>query len=137
MVWNDGRILRQQEATMTEPFSPELVSMARELAARIQARSAGTILDVARWLVATTDDNFFGDREFQLCDQAMGIVADAYTVHLPKTGYTASAIDCPLLPRFRPLPRLPRKNGRGARRGGRMQPSLLLLRRLRPRLLPM
>lgn len=69
---------------MSEPLSPELESKAQELAARITARSAGTILDMARRLVATTDDTLFGDTEFRLRDQALGLVADAYAEHLPQ-----------------------------------------------------
>jgi hypothetical protein len=84
VVWNDGRILPQPEATMSEPLSPELESKAQELAARITARSADAILDMARRLVATTDDTLFGDTEFKLRDRALGIVADAYSEHLPQ-----------------------------------------------------
>ena len=69
---------------MSEPLSPELEAKAQELAARIQARSADAILEMARRLVATTDDTLFGDTEFALRDQAQGIVADAYAEHLPK-----------------------------------------------------
>lgn len=84
IVWNDGRLLPQQEATMPEPLSPELEAKAQELAARITARSADAILEMARRLVATTDDTLFGDTEFKLRDRALGIVADAYAEYLPK-----------------------------------------------------
>lgn len=69
---------------MSEPLSPELEQKAQELAARITARSADAILEMARRLVATTDDTLFGDTEFALRDQARGIVADAYAEHLPQ-----------------------------------------------------
>lgn len=69
---------------MSEPLSPEQEVKAQELAARIKARSADTILEMARRLVATTDDTLFGDTEFALRDQAQGIVADAYAEHLPQ-----------------------------------------------------
>lgn len=69
---------------MSEPLCPELESKARALAARIQARSADAILEMARRLVAATDDTLFGDTELKLRDQALGIVADAYTEHLPQ-----------------------------------------------------
>lgn len=69
---------------MSEPLSPELEQKAQELAARIRARSAGAILEMARPLVAITDDTLFGDTEFALRDQAQGIVADAYAEHLPQ-----------------------------------------------------
>ena len=69
---------------MSEPLSPELEAKAQELATRIKARSADTILEMARRLVATTDETLFGDTEFALRDQALGIVADAYAEHLPK-----------------------------------------------------
>jgi hypothetical protein len=69
---------------MSEPLSPEQEAKARELADRIKARSADTILEMARRLVATTDDTLFGDTEFALRDQARGIVADAYAEHLPQ-----------------------------------------------------
>jgi hypothetical protein len=68
---------------MSEPLSPEQEAKAQELAARIKARSADAILEMARRLVATTDDTLFGDTEFGLRDQALGIVADAYAEHLP------------------------------------------------------
>ena len=69
---------------MSEPLSPEQEAKAQELAARITARSADAILEMARRLVATTDDTLFGDTEFALRDQAQGIVADAYAEHLPQ-----------------------------------------------------
>jgi hypothetical protein len=69
---------------MFEPLSPELEAKAQELATRIKARSADAILEMARRLVATTDETLFGDTEFALRDQALGIVADAYAEHLPK-----------------------------------------------------
>lgn len=69
---------------MSEPLSPEQEVKAQELAARIKARSADAILEMARRLVATTEDTLFGDTEFALRDQAQGIVADAYAEHLPQ-----------------------------------------------------
>lgn len=69
---------------MTEPLSPELEAKAQELAARIAARSAADILDMARRLVSTTDATLFGDTEFALRDSALGLVAHAYAEHLPK-----------------------------------------------------
>lgn len=69
---------------MSEPLDPEREAKAQELAARIKARSADAILEMARRLVATTDDTLFGDTEFALRDQAQGIVADAYAEHLPQ-----------------------------------------------------
>lgn len=69
---------------MSEPLSPEQEAKAQELAARIKVRSADAILEMARRLVATTDDTLFGDTEFALRDQAQGIVADAYAEHLPQ-----------------------------------------------------
>lgn len=76
---------------MSEPLSPELEAQAQELAARIRARSADAILEMARRLVATTDDTLFGDTEFALRDQAQGIVADAYACHLPQKVDTPQA----------------------------------------------
>jgi hypothetical protein len=69
---------------VSEPLTPELEAKAQELAARIKVRSADAILEMARRLVATTDDTLFGDTEFALRDQAQGIVADAYAEHLPQ-----------------------------------------------------
>jgi len=69
---------------MSEPLSPELEQKAQELAARIRSRSEDSILAMARRLVATTDDTLFGDTEFALRDQALGLVADAYAEHLPQ-----------------------------------------------------
>lgn len=69
---------------MSEPLSPELEAKAQELATRIKSRSTDAILEMARRLVATTDETLFGDTEFALRDQALGIVADAYNEYLPK-----------------------------------------------------
>jgi hypothetical protein len=69
---------------MSEPLSPEQEQKAQELAARIRTRSEVSILAMARRLVATTDDTLFGDTEFALRDQALGLVADAYAEHLPQ-----------------------------------------------------
>ena len=69
---------------MFEPLSPELEQKAQELAARITTRSADAILEMARRLVATTDDTLFGDTEFALRDHALGLVAGAYAEHLPQ-----------------------------------------------------
>ena len=81
---------------MSEPLSPELEAKAQELAARITARSADAILEMARRLVATTDDTLFGDTEFALRDR--GPRPRRRCLRLPpppKSGYTTSAIDCP------------------------------------------
>jgi hypothetical protein len=78
-----GNLLRP-EVVMSEPLDPEREAKAQELAARIKARSADAILEMARRLVATTDDTLFGDTEFALRDRAQGIVADAYAEHLPQ-----------------------------------------------------
>ena len=67
---------------MSEPLSPEQEAKAQEPAARIKARSADAILEMARRLVATTDSTLFGDTEFALRDQATGTVADAYAEHI-------------------------------------------------------
>ena len=74
---------------MSEPLPPELEAKAQELAARIKARSSDAILEMARRLVATTDETLFGDTEFALRDQAQSIVADAYACHLPQKVATA------------------------------------------------
>jgi len=69
---------------MSEPLDPEREAKAQELAARIKARSADAILEMARRLVTTSDESLFGDTEFALRDQAQGIVADAYACHIPQ-----------------------------------------------------
>ncbi len=74
---------------MSAPLSPELEAKAQELAARITTRSADAILDMARRLVATPDENLFGGTEFALRDSALGVVADAYAEHLGKKGGTS------------------------------------------------
>lgn len=76
---------------MSEPLAPEREARARELAARITARSADAILEMARRLVATTDETLFGDTEFALRDRAQGIVAAAYAEHLPQKVATPPA----------------------------------------------
>ena len=69
---------------MSEPLTPELEARAQELAARLRTRSADALLDMARRLVATTDETLFGDTEFALRDSALRLVADAYACHLPQ-----------------------------------------------------
>ena len=69
---------------MSDALAPELEAKAQALAARITTRSAEAILEMARRLVATTDDTLFGDTEFALRRQALSLVADAYTEHLEK-----------------------------------------------------
>ena len=77
---------------MSEPLSPELEQKAQELAARIRSRSADTILDMARRLVATTDETLFGQTEFALRDSSRAIVADAYVEHLEKKVATSAPV---------------------------------------------
>src|SRR5689334_5366350 len=79
-----------QEAVMSEPLSPELEQQAQELAARIRCRSADAVLDMARRLVAASDETLFGDTEFALRDAALGMVAAAYTEHLEKKVATSA-----------------------------------------------
>ena len=67
---------------MSEPLAPELEAPAQEPGARIKARSADAILEVARRLVAATADTLFGDTEFALRDRARGLVAEADAEHL-------------------------------------------------------
>lgn len=82
---------------MSEPLSPEQEAQAQELATRIKARSADAILEMARRLVASTDQTLFGDAEFALRDQALGLVAAAYNEHLPQK------VDTPLPPSTAPV----------------------------------
>lgn len=98
---------------MAEPLSPELEARAQELAARIHTRSADAILDMARRLVATTDATLFGDTEFALRDSALGIVADAYSEHLPKkVGTTRPPSTAPPAAAGRPSTRTARRRSR-------------------------
>jgi hypothetical protein len=103
---------------MSEPVPPEQEAKAQELAARIRARSADAILEMARRLVAATDDTLFGDTEFALRDRAQGIVADAYAEHLPQK------VGTPLPPSTAPTaggapPSTGIANGRSKRSAGR------------------
>lgn len=74
---------------MSEPLTPELEQKARDLAARVRTRSEASILEMARRLVATTDETLFGATEFALRDHALGLVADAYNEHLEKKAATS------------------------------------------------
>jgi hypothetical protein len=74
---------------MSEPLKPELEQKAQELAARIRSRSEASILEMARRLVATTEETLFGETEFALRDQAVGLVADAYNEYLEKKADTS------------------------------------------------
>ena len=77
---------------MSEPLTPELEQKAQELAQRIQVRSASAILDIARRLVATTDETLFGDTEFAIRDHALGLVGSAYTEHIKKKVGTSGPV---------------------------------------------
>src|SRR5438067_1100458 len=115
---SDGGNLPRQEVVMSEPLSPEQEAKAQELAARIQVRSADAILEMARRLVATTDDTLFGDTEFALRDHAQGIVADAYACHLPqKAGTPLPPSTAPTVPDGRPSTGIARR--RSKRSAGR------------------
>lgn len=72
-------------------LTPEQEQQARDLAARIQTRSAEAILEIARTLVVTTDATLFGDTEFVVRKQVLGVVADAYTEHLGEKKVATSA----------------------------------------------
>lgn len=99
---------------MSEPLSPEQEAKAQDLAARIKARSADAILEMARRLVTTSDESLFGDTEFALRDQAQGIVADAYAEHIPQK------VGTPLPPSTAPtVPDAPRSTGTAKRRSKR------------------
>ena len=98
---------------MSEPLSPELEAKAQELAARIRVRSADAVLEMARRLVATTDDTLFGDTEFALRDHALGVVADAYACHLPQK------VGTPGLPSTAPTAAGPPRSTGTARRRSR------------------
>ena len=71
-------------------LTPEQEQQARELAERICARSADTILEMARRLVAARDESLFGDTELALRDQALGLVADAYAERVEKKVATSA-----------------------------------------------
>lgn len=75
---------------MSEPLSPELEAKAQELAARIRSRSADTILDMARQLVATPDENLFGKTELQLRDKVLTILGDALEERIEKKVATST-----------------------------------------------
>lgn len=99
---------------MSEPLDPEREAQAQELAARIKARSADAILEMARRLVTTSDESLFGDTEFALRDQAQGIVADAYACHLPQK------VGTPLPPSTAPTAQdAPRSTGTAKKRSRR------------------
>ena len=69
---------------MSEPLIPELEAKAQDLAARIRMRSADVILDMARQLVVTPDENLFGKTELQLRDRLLPILGHALEEHLEK-----------------------------------------------------
>ena len=71
-------------------LTPEQEQQARDLAARIHSRSADTILEMARRLVAARDESLFGDTELALRDQALGLVADAYAERVEKKAATSA-----------------------------------------------
>ena len=75
---------------MSQPLPPDLEAKAQELAARIQARSADTILELARQLVATPDEQLFGTTELQLRDRVLRLVGTALDERLEKKVATSA-----------------------------------------------
>jgi len=63
-------------------LTPAQETQAQELATRLQSKAAETVLAMARTLVATGEADLFGPTEFKLRDQALGLLATAYTEHL-------------------------------------------------------
>jgi len=121
---------------MSEPLSPELEQKAQELASRIRSRSSDAILEMARRLVTCSEETLFGETEFALRKQALGIVADATPSTSPKKRLPGSRHRLPALRPLRPLPQLPLENGRNARRCPEVSACLLLLRVVRTRFVP-
>lgn len=122
---------------MSQPLAPDLEQKAQQLAARIRSRSETAILDMARQLVAATDDTLFGDTEFALRDHALGLVADAYTEHLDKKVAISDPPSIAPTAADRPSSRGTGKNDRVPRRVGPLPSRVLLLRGLRKRFFPL
>ena len=67
---------------MTPTLTPELEAQAQQLAAQLKEQAGDQFLAVARLLVATEERTLFGQTEFDVRDQVLKLVGQAYTLHL-------------------------------------------------------
>lgn len=67
---------------MPTTLTPEQESQAQELAAKMKEQAGDQFLAVARLLVATEERTLFGQTEFDVRDQFVKLVGQAYTLHL-------------------------------------------------------
>ena len=68
--------------TPTLTLTPELEAQAQQLAAQLKEQAGDQFLAVARLLVATEERTLFGQTEFDVRDQVLKLVGQAYTLHL-------------------------------------------------------
>ena len=63
-------------------LTPEREAPAQELAAKMKEQAGDQFLAVARLLVATEERTLFGQTEFDVRDQVLKLVGQAYSLHL-------------------------------------------------------
>jgi hypothetical protein len=80
-----------------QPLSPELEAQAQQLVARLRSQADSDLLALARLLVSKSDQEIFGDTEFEVRDIVHRIGAMALETHLAekKTATTARASSAP------------------------------------------
>ncbi len=67
---------------MSTTLTPEREAQAQELAAKMKEQAGDQFLAVARLLVATEERTLFGQTEFDVRDQVLKLVGQAYSLHL-------------------------------------------------------
>ena len=67
---------------MTPTLSPEQEAQAQQLADKMKEQAGEQFLAVARTLVATEESTLFGQTEFDVRDQFLKLIGQAYTLHL-------------------------------------------------------
>ena len=67
---------------MPTTLTPEQEAQAQELAAKMKEQAGDQFLAVARLLVATEERTLFGQTEFDVRDQVLKLVGQAYSLHL-------------------------------------------------------
>ena len=67
---------------MSTTLTPEQEAQAQELATKMKEQAGDQFLAVARLLVATEERTLFGQTEFDVRDQVLKLVGQAYSLHL-------------------------------------------------------
>jgi len=80
-----------REDSVPTNLTPEQEAQAQQLAAQLKEQAGDQFLAIARTLVATEERTLFGQTEFDIRDQALNLVGQAYSLHLAQKK-TATAV---------------------------------------------